>query len=164
MNIVTTPLVVIRPMAVFAMNHRLPSGPVMIAPGRVSAPRAKRVTAPVGVMRAISLVFWSVNHMLPSGPAVMSSGLLSAGMPSVNVVMTPAVVIRPILGTGDLWMNQRSSCVPAAIEDVRSPIVRPSPNIVTCPDGVVRPMPVTSVNQTLPSGPSAVSPTRPTGV
>ena len=48
------------------------------------------------VIRPILLPSASVNQRLPSGPAVMPRGLLPA-VGTGNSVMTPAVVIRPIL-------------------------------------------------------------------
>ena len=48
------------------------------------------------MIRPILLPPNSVNQRLPSGPAAMPAGsLLAVG--TVNSVMTPAVVIRPIL-------------------------------------------------------------------
>ena len=52
--------------------------------------------APGTEIRPMLLALCSVNHIAPSGPAAMPEGaLLAVGM--VNSVMTPAVVILPIL-------------------------------------------------------------------
>src|SRR6266550_3212246 len=66
--------VVIRPIRLInSVNHRLPSGPAVMASGVAPAvmPALNSVTTPSGVIRPIRLPLCSVNHRLPSGPAVM---------------------------------------------------------------------------------------------
>src|SRR5262249_30858761 len=101
-NTVTTPAVVMRPMAVAeksrSANHRPPSGPVVIPSGSLPDATGNSVMTPAVVMRPILPAerLDSVNHSAPSGPAVISDGELAA-VGIWNSVMAPAVVLRPIL-------------------------------------------------------------------
>src|SRR5437899_3324916 len=83
--------------ALVSVNQKFPSGPCVIASGRVSEAGAKSsVTTPDVVTRPIAVVVASVNQRLPSAPAVMSPGsLLAVGIG--NSVIAPAGVIRPTL-------------------------------------------------------------------
>ena len=65
------PLGVMRPISVPSVNHRLPSGPAVIASELLPFGSGNSVICPLGVMRPISVP--SVNHRLPSGPAVIAS-------------------------------------------------------------------------------------------
>src|SRR5260221_6516747 len=77
------PLVVIRPMLfpLSSVNHRLPSGPVVMPPGSLGVVGTGNwVIAPLVVIRPILFPEDSVNQTLPSGPRVMPKGaLLGAG-------------------------------------------------------------------------------------
>jgi len=92
--------VVIRPIRSppASVNHRLPSGPAVMAEGAAPAvmPALNSVTTPAGVIRPIRSLKYSVNHRFPSGPAVMAKGDAPAVIPALNSVTTPAGVIRPI--------------------------------------------------------------------
>src|ERR1700674_5824989 len=99
------PLRVIRAMAAWlpldSTNQRLPSGPVTIPRGALSAVgMANSVRVPAGVMRAILLEEASVNQRLPSGPDVMRSGAdLESPMPLPAgnwPVTAPSIVNRKI--------------------------------------------------------------------
>src|SRR5262245_11622342 len=75
-NVVIWPAGVIRPMAGLlemarVLNHRLPSGPVVITPGFPMGD-VNSVTWPLGAMRPILPATGSVNQTLPSGPAVIA--------------------------------------------------------------------------------------------
>src|SRR5438309_107842 len=78
------PLVVIRPilLAVYSVNHRVPSGPAAISIGWLLAVEmgnsSLALMVPAVVIRPILLAPNSVNQILPSGPAVIPFGLLSA--------------------------------------------------------------------------------------
>src|ERR1035438_9330256 len=78
-NDVTTPVVVMRPILSAgrdnSVNHKAPSGPVVIQLGEVRPlPRANSWIAPAVVMRPIWLPMLSVNHSAPSGPAAIPMG------------------------------------------------------------------------------------------
>src|SRR6266567_4298085 len=78
-----------------SVNHRLPSGPVVMPKGPLRA-TGNSVTRPAVVMRPILSTLNSVNQRLPSGPTVMPSGrLLGVGMR--NSVTLPLVVRRPMM-------------------------------------------------------------------
>ena len=95
-----------------------------------------------------------VNQMRPSGPVVIPLGDPLAVMPCVKRVMVPSGVMRPTRSSLN-WVNQRLPSGPAVILDEGSSFGA-SENSVTVPAGVMRPMPAASVNQTFPSGPSAI--------
>ncbi len=84
----------------------------------------------------------------------MPLGLLPA-VGTVNSVMTPALVIRPIL-LALLSVNQRLPSDPAAM--AFGPLAAPIENSVMTPAVVIRPilLPLLSVNQRFPSGPAAM--------
>src|SRR5437764_530682 len=72
---------VVRPSALadHSVNHRAPSGPVVMSHGPLPAVgTGNSVTAPDGVIRPILLAANSVNHTLPSGPHVMPNSEASA--------------------------------------------------------------------------------------
>ena len=74
-NSVTAPCGVIRPMRAggpFSVNHRLPSGPVVMNCGVAPElmPAENSVILPCVVMRPMRPLF-SVNQRLPSGPTVI---------------------------------------------------------------------------------------------
>src|SRR5580658_1012617 len=72
---VTTPAVVIRPMAFASVNQSAPSGPFRMPPRPATGVGTRySVTAPAVVMRPIIFVPRSVNHNAPSGPLVMNWG------------------------------------------------------------------------------------------
>src|SRR6266487_1455174 len=83
---------VMRPILFVAhsVNQRLPSGPAVIAPGRLpGVGRGNSLMRPPGVMRPILFPSTSVNQRLPSGPAVITPGWLP-GVGRGNSVMVPA--------------------------------------------------------------------------
>src|SRR5258707_466160 len=89
-------------MAPDSVNHRLPSGPVVMAKGKLGAGGTKienSVIIPLVVMRPILLPKYSVNHSAPSGPCVMP--VTPAGfccqVGNANSVIVPEVVRRTIL-------------------------------------------------------------------
>src|SRR5581483_8988230 len=62
-----------------SVNHRLPSGPVVIPPRfDFAVGTVNSLTVPVGVIWPILLPSPSVNHRLPSGPVVISPGVAAA--------------------------------------------------------------------------------------
>ncbi len=73
-KVVTTPLVVIRPIELLpvSVNHRLSSGPVAIACGELIDASVKLVTTPLVVIRPIESFPSFVNHRLPSGPVAIA--------------------------------------------------------------------------------------------
>ena len=85
MNSVIVPVGVIRPIRPGlsdSVNHRLPSGPAVIALGWLLAvrPVVNSVIVPVGVIRPIRPgLLDSVNHRLPSGPAVIAARVAAVG-------------------------------------------------------------------------------------
>ncbi len=68
----TTPAVVIRPILSpsASVNHRLPSGPAVMASGPEPGVTGNSVMKPEGVIFPIRLLV-SVNQRLPSGPATI---------------------------------------------------------------------------------------------
>src|SRR5262249_20761150 len=86
----------------------------------------------------------------PSGPAVIEVG----EVPTVNCVMTPTGVIRPIAPLASV--NHRLPSAPAVISPGALPDARPWENSVMTPEGVIRPIAWRSVNQRLPSGPRVI--------
>ncbi len=77
-------------LPVCSVNHKLPSGPAVIASGSAPGvmPTLNSVTTPAVVMRPIRLKPRSVNHRLPSGPAVIAPGSAATVMPALNSVTT----------------------------------------------------------------------------
>jgi hypothetical protein len=62
------------------VNHRFPSGPVVIRSGPIALPNSVIVPV-VGSIRPILLPWNSANHNAPSGPKVMPAGVaLAVGM------------------------------------------------------------------------------------
>src|SRR5579864_3983507 len=74
------------------------------------------VTVPEVVMRPMLLPFSSVNQSAPSGPVVMPLGL-EEGVSTGYSMITPAVVMRPILPTPSV--NQSAPSGPAVIATVK---------------------------------------------
>ena len=74
-NRVTTPAVVMRPIAAVApdsVNHSAPSEPAAIPRGAAPAVSgANSITTPAGVMRPMRFWLVSANQRLPSGPAAI---------------------------------------------------------------------------------------------
>ena len=109
-NSVIKPVVVIRPillpttqrgpgwrMQADSVNHKAPSGPVVMPQGwAFGLGRANSVILPSVEIRPIFPLSDWVNHSAPSGPVVIPPGpLFSVGI--VNSVTAPVVVVRPIL-------------------------------------------------------------------
>src|SRR5207302_5644762 len=93
---VMAPAGVIRPTLAFSVvivsvNQRLPSGPAVMAKGKLPAGRLNGVTVPLGVMRSM-LPRSSTNHKLPSGPRVMPAGIAPG---TANSTAAPSGEIRP---------------------------------------------------------------------
>jgi hypothetical protein len=101
-----------RPIALFSVNHRAPSRPVVIVPGSTSTPwlgsrvvpcgNGKSLVTPAGVISptagcspAVRPSSVSVNHRFPSGPDARPA-IVSKFPCTVNWVNTPAGVICPI--------------------------------------------------------------------
>ena len=173
------------PMSPFGVETTRPAGNVSVKPTPVNvdalgllmvklsevdafsamlaAPKAFTIVggamaAPV-VMRPIWLPLDSVNQRLPSGPAAIPKGSpLAVGI--ANSVMTPAVVIRPILEEERperRSVNQRLPSGPTAIASIWALAVGTANSVMT-PAVVIRPilLPLYSVNQRAPSGPAVI--------
>src|SRR5216683_1513492 len=99
------------------------------------------VTAPEVVIRPILLGSGKVNHKAPSGPVVISCGWLANGI--VNSVMTPLVVIRPILPfttpVRTPSVNQRAPSGPKVISAGKE-LVDGSENSVITPEVLILPI------------------------
>src|SRR5437588_12950973 len=107
-NSVTKPVVGIRPillptmqrepgsrMQLASVNHKAPSGPVVMPHGWAwGLGRANSDILPSVVIRPILPLTDSVNHSAPSGPVVIPPGLLVAGG-IVNSVTVSAAGISP---------------------------------------------------------------------
>ena len=65
------PLLLLRPMAPFSVNHILPSGPSTMLEGPAPGVTPNSVTLPDGEITPILSTAVSVNQTLPSGPAAM---------------------------------------------------------------------------------------------
>src|SRR5437764_3869202 len=101
-NSVTVPVGVTRPilLPLFSTNHKLPSGPAVMAYGPLEpVGMANSVIVPEGVIRAILFAPTSVNHTFPSGPVVTPRGkpkelgrLNSLMLPSANVLKVPVPI------------------------------------------------------------------------
>src|SRR5438477_281535 len=84
-------------------------------------------------IRPILLLFSSVNQRTPSGPAVMPEGALPA-VGTVNSVMTPSVVIRPILLPANASsVNQRAPSGPVVMPTGALPAVGTVNSVMTPP-------------------------------
>lgn len=164
---VIVPEVVIRPMAIPALNQSALSGPAVMPLGTLPKPHppgvqtgpgsgmAYSMMVPAVVIRPILLPLPSVNHNAPSGPAVMPAGELFAVGTGYSVI-TPAVVIRPILPP--FSVNQSAPSGPAVIPV--GPLFGVGKGYsVKLPDVVTRPilLPLSSVNHSAPSGPAVIS-------
>src|SRR5439155_1082714 len=143
-NSVSAPAVVIRPIlgAPSSVNHRLPSGALTIAVGKVPAASGNSVTAPAVVTFAMRSGFdavshrlppRSVNQMLPSGPPVISPRVFPE-FGSLNSAKAPDVVTRPI-AAAPFSVNQRLPSGPVVIA-TGSAVVLGIANSVTPADDV----------------------------
>src|SRR5262249_20145520 len=112
-------------------THTLSSGPVVM-PARAGLELAGKLTTVIAPLDVLTITLpppqqpvpcrpqFAVNHRLPSGPAVIMPGALLP-MGSVNSVITPPGVIRPILLPGasptrsPCSVNQRLPSGPAAM-------------------------------------------------
>src|SRR5688572_18223183 len=101
---------------------------------------------------------FSVNHRLPSGPVTMSFGALLPDSPLENSVISPVVVIRPILPAA-ASVNQSAPSGPFVMELGSLSEERPAVNSVMLPPGVIRPIrwAALSTYQRFLSGPTAMS-------
>jgi hypothetical protein len=72
------------------------------------------VMTPVVVVRPMLFPRYSVNHSAPSGPAVIPEGKLFAVGTGYSVI-TPAVVMRPILLAEENSVNHTAPSGPAVI-------------------------------------------------
>ena len=101
-NIVMTPVVVIRPMALSAdvftsVNHSAPSGPEVSAVAKPEG-RGNVVVDPDVVMRPMAPPSSAMNHSAPSGPVTMPPFPHVPTLPrgaGKNVVVAE-VVVRPM--------------------------------------------------------------------
>src|SRR5258706_577627 len=175
-NSVITPAVVMRPilpgtdsLAKTSVYHSAPSGPVVINWGTLGVVGiVNSVITPAVVMRPTLPVFNSVNHSAPSGPVVMTSVKLSVNhsapsgpvvMPtgplplvgSGNSVITPSVVMRPIL-LPDCSVNHSAPSGPVVMPTALELVVGIG-NSLTIPAGVMRPIWLRSTNHSALSGP-----------
>lgn len=108
-----------------SVNQRLRYGPSAMNFGDPPLGTAYSAITPDGVILPI-LLDCSVNHTVPSGPAQMPTGWLSwAGRE--NSVITPAVVIRPILSLYSS-VNHRFPSEPAVIPVTTLPALPPEGN------------------------------------
>ena len=169
------PAGVIRPILCvpFSVNHRAPSGPVVIPMGVLDGARGNVVTLPAGVIRPITAALvpsTPVNQRAPSGPEVMSTGRTYRVEFTVGKALTTRPgVIRPMLLPPLLRsysVNQRASSGPVAMRPSRlltAPLGCGTANSVMVPAVVIRPILSTplvglfSVNHSAPSGPSVMS-------
>src|SRR5579863_6433798 len=107
--------------------------------------------------RPILFTFSSVNQSAPSGPSAIPKGRLK-GVGGANCVITPAVVIRPIVLLSPA--NQRAPSGPVVIPkaSMMPPTIAGIANSVTAPAVVMRPIRLNpgSVNQSAPSGPNVI--------
>src|SRR5262249_3069366 len=96
----------------------------------------------------------SKNHSAPSGPVVIPKGPL-LGLGIGNSVITPAVVIRPILLVS-FSVNHSAPSGPVVISQVPRPVG--IGNSVITPAVVIRPILLApfSVNHSAPSGPVVI--------
>ena len=165
-NSVIPPNGVMRPTlsAKYSVNHRFPSGPVVMSNKRAPAaktPAPNSVTKPVvGLMRPILLPSPSVNHRLPSGPFVIISGWVP-GASVATFVTTPPVVDLAIT-LESCSAIQRFPSGPAAIPQGLEQGSKPAVNSEFAKVVVMRPIPLRgqdpvpllSVYQSAPSGPA----------
>ena len=166
-NGVTTPSGVIRASVCdrVSVTQTLPSAPAAIPVGRPFDVVANSVTSPSALMRPTCAFSDSVNHIAPSGPFAMPNGTPLGVMPSVNSVISPAVVMRPTRSL--MSVNQSVPAGPLAIEYGRLSSLRPPLNVSTSPLVEMAPIAGTKmssprstvpVNQSRPSDPSAMPP------
>src|SRR5438067_7937038 len=90
-------------LALYSVNHRLPSGPLTISVGWLLAVvTVYSVNVPLGVSLPILLAATSVNQRLPSGPHVMPLGWLDA-VGTLNSVkpLTPVVTVATVVNGPD---------------------------------------------------------------
>src|ERR1700730_4871258 len=89
-----------------SVNHTLPSGPLVMYRASAGAVGIgySAFNTPASVITPILLTYTSANQRFPSGPSVIPLGPLAGG--SGNSVMTPFVVMRPILLPPPISVNQ----------------------------------------------------------
>src|SRR5262249_48041300 len=83
--------------SLLVVNHRLPSGPAVMALGS-STPTdvpSNESIRPSGVMRPIRLLPGLENQRLPSGPGTIAPGKTTTAPEGANVATLPAGVMRP---------------------------------------------------------------------
>ena len=157
-NSVMVPVGVILPilLAVPSENQRFPSAPtVMFQGSRRPSESCHWVDDALRRDAADAVARCCTNQRAPSGPAVMPSGRLSE-WGRLNSVITPSVVMRPIL-LRPASVNQMLPSAPTAIPSgwLFAEMVG---NGVMTPSGVIRPTwsACHIVNQRLPSGPVTI--------
>src|SRR6185312_17119918 len=150
------------PVNVTSVNHKAPSGPIVMLPGSALAPGTEySLMVPCGVimpMKPLALAqkstpqsdsLLSVNQTLPSGPALIPFGCAAVG----NSLKAPDTVIRPMrLGNGSV--NHSAPSGPAAMLAGSVPGAGNGNSVIT-PAVVIlsiAPLPA-SANQRFPSGP-----------
>src|ERR1022692_3928704 len=83
-----------------SVNHRVPSGPLVIPQGLLSlVGTAHSLTSPVVEIRPIAARADSVNQRAPSGPKAIPlayGGGWAVGSGTLNAVTWPSKVMRPI--------------------------------------------------------------------
>ena len=130
-----SPAGVMRPSLLLStsVNHRLPSGPAVIACGLVPSGSSCRTMAPVdGSMRAIAFFApVSVNHTPPSEPVTMSPGVWSRAVG--NSVIAPVGVMRATPASRPCSVNHRLPSGPAVMLAGALPAVSAELNSVTTP-------------------------------
>src|SRR5438477_12597778 len=101
---VITPAVVIRPTVPAASlftNHKLPSGPLVIAVGALLAEIVCGIgyswITPAVVIFPMALFPWSVNQRFPSGPATIPNAKLKSDNGKVVTVLGLVGVMRSIV-------------------------------------------------------------------
>jgi len=130
-------------LALYSVNHRLPSEPAAMFEGPLAGVRiGYSVITPFGVILPILLAAFSVNHRLPSDPVTILVGtLLAVGVR--KCVTFPVGVIRPIALGPELQkfasVNQMFPSGPATMPSGLLPPPKDSPpveNVMITPASV----------------------------
>ncbi len=135
----------------------LPSAPAASARGPLNGVgMSNSVMTPSGVMRPILPAANRPNQMLPSAPSAIARGWLS-GVGMRNSVISPAGVMRAIC-PARCSENHILLSAPSAMMRGELSSVGTSNSTRPVPSGFMRPMrlPLLCVNQTVPSGASAI--------